>query len=164
MDDGIFLHKVDSVIRHFDGERGWVGVFCPSRVHKKRPAPNFQTVKTDFPTGFNFTKVKEEEKLFEIENNGLLYDVIINNSPYEYGHSLIVPEPEKLMPQILTVESVITAIEIMFQSNQVGLRLMFNSGTFLIFFIFYKITCSNFWSHTDGELKCFRVQMNRLFT
>ena len=65
MAEGYFSHELDSVVRHFEGERGWVGVFCPSRVSKKRPAPNFQTVKTEFPTGFNFTKVKDEEKLFE---------------------------------------------------------------------------------------------------
>ena len=53
--------KVDSQVRHFEGERGWVGLFCPSRVAKKRTAPNFQNVKTDFPTGFNFNKVKDEE-------------------------------------------------------------------------------------------------------
>lgn len=39
------------------------------------------------------------ERLFEIENNGLIYDVIVNNSPYEYCHSLIIPEPERLLPQ-----------------------------------------------------------------
>lgn len=129
MEDGVFLHKMDSVVRHFESERGWVGVFCPSRIEKKRPAPNFQTVKTPFPTGFNFTKVREEEKLFEIENDGIVYDVIVNNSPYEYGHSLIIPEPDKLHPQILNAATVETALEIMMQSNQVGLRLMFNSGS-----------------------------------
>jgi hypothetical protein len=55
--------------------------------------------------------------------------MIVNNSPYEYGHSLLVQEPEKSHVQILTVEIIETALELLFQSNQVGLRMMFNSGT-----------------------------------
>ena len=27
MEDGVFKHPVDAVVRHFDGERGWVGVY-----------------------------------------------------------------------------------------------------------------------------------------
>ena len=58
-------------MRHFEGERGWVGLFCPSRVAKKRTAPNFQNVKTDFPTGFNFNKVKDEESR-DIDENKII--------------------------------------------------------------------------------------------
>ena len=53
--------------------------------------------------------------------------VIINNSPYAYCHSLIVPEPDKHHIQFLTGETIETAIEIMMQSNQIGFKILFNS-------------------------------------
>ena len=33
----------------------------------------------DFPEGFNFTKVKDEENLYQIENNGILSQGNISN-------------------------------------------------------------------------------------
>ena len=129
MENGAFLHPVDGQVRHFEGKRGWVGVFSPVRASKKRSTPNFKTVIQDFPKDkFNFSKVKDEERLFEFENKGKRYEMIINNSPYAFGHSLLVPEPKGEFPQLLTKDAMETAIETMFQSNAVGFRMMFNSS------------------------------------
>ena len=38
---------------------------------------SFHLVIVDFPDGFNFTKVKNEENLYQIENNGVLSQGII---------------------------------------------------------------------------------------
>ena len=57
----------------------------------------------------------------------MLSRVIINNSPYAYCHSLIIPEPEKNHVQLLNGETIETAIELMMQSNQIGFKILFNS-------------------------------------
>merc|ERR1712210_116883 len=128
MEAGAFLHPVDGQVRHFEGKRGWVGVFSPVRASKKRSTPNFKTVIQKFQEEkFNFSKVKDAERLFEIEYKGKKYEMIINNSPYSFGHCLLVPEPTAGFAQLLTRDAMETAIETMFQSNAVGFRMMFNS-------------------------------------
>ena len=131
MEAGAFLHPVDGQVRHFEGKRGWVGVFSPVRASKKRSTPNFKTVIQKFQEEkFNFSKVKDAERLFAIEHKGKNYEMIVNNSPYSFGHSLLVPEPTAGHAQLLTRDAMETAIETMFQSNAVGFRMMFNSSMF----------------------------------
>ena len=81
----------------------------------------------DFPSGFNFNKIKSDEHLYQIENNGILSRVIINNSPYAHCHSLIVPEPEKEHVQLLSGTTIEVALELMMQSNHIGYKILFNS-------------------------------------
>jgi len=126
--EGYFKHRHDvHNVKDFPGKRGWVGVYCPARVEGKREPPSFDSVIADFPSGFNFNKIKSDEHLYQIENNGILSRVIINNSPYAHCHSLIVPEPEKEHVQLLSGTTIEVALELMMQSNQIGYKILFNS-------------------------------------
>jgi len=157
-----FLHPVDGQVRHFEGKRGWVGVFSPVRASKKRSTPNFKTVIQKFQEEkFNFSKVKNAERLFEIEHKGKRYEMIVNNSPYSFGHSLLVPEPNAGLPQLLTKDAMETAIETMFQSNCVGFRMMFNSSKFFKFEA--RIILNNFSLRLRfGQPSAFSVLLQRL--
>ncbi|KAJ4444734.1 hypothetical protein ANN_06531 [Periplaneta americana] len=75
-------------------------------------------------------KVKEEEYLFEIKNTSAVnssgHFLIINVSPLEYGHSLLVPSLHSCLPQIVTLESLQLLIEVLLLSNSPALRVGFN--------------------------------------
>jgi len=58
------------------------------------------------------TLVKDNERLYNIESNGIISQVIINNSPYAHCHSLIIPEPEMKHIQFLTGETIEMACEL----------------------------------------------------
>lgn len=66
----------------------------------------------------------DPDPLPEAEQDALL---IINDSPLEQGHVLLVPEPEKLLPQTLTRASVLRALELVLLSSDPAFRVGFNS-------------------------------------
>jgi hypothetical protein len=72
-------------------------------------------------TKFNFTKVKDEEYLFEIKNtsaaDSLRHFLIINVSPLEYGHSLLLPALFGCLPQVATLESIQLIVEVLLLSG-----------------------------------------------
>ncbi|CAG5132833.1 unnamed protein product, partial [Candidula unifasciata] len=53
--------------------------------------------------------------------------VIVNVSPMEYGHCLLVPQIDSHRPQVLTQTGIQVAIETMLLSGHRGLRMGFNS-------------------------------------
>ncbi|KAL8622892.1 hypothetical protein ACOMHN_027013 [Nucella lapillus] len=53
--------------------------------------------------------------------------LVINVSPIEYGHCLLVPQIDTCMPQIVTEMSLRVALEMLLLSNHRGYRLSFNS-------------------------------------
>lgn len=53
--------------------------------------------------------------------------VVINVSPLEYGHVLLVPDVDACRPQILTEEALILSLEMMLLSKHRGFRVGFNS-------------------------------------
>nr|XP_039260252.1 GDP-D-glucose phosphorylase 1-like [Styela clava] len=53
--------------------------------------------------------------------------IIINNSPYEFGHSLLVPEVYKLHIQSITLNAIKMGIEVLLRSSHTGFRVMYNS-------------------------------------
>ena len=52
----------------------------------------------DFPDGFNFTKVKDEENLYQIENNGILSQGNILNCTCCALNAQGLPSSRKLSP------------------------------------------------------------------
>nr|CDS32448.1 conserved hypothetical protein [Hymenolepis microstoma] len=101
------------------------------RFNKRREPTPFKMV--DEPLSediFNFTKIKPRETLFhlnfkEIENcDG---KVIANASPFEFCHSLIVPNCDKLYNQVLRKFPLHLALKVMLLSANDYLCLGFNS-------------------------------------
>lgn len=123
-----FLHPVDSITRKIPGKKGYIGVMCPSRADKKRPTVSFNKVLEQFNLEqFHFGKVGLVETLFKIKHlNGGESSIIINNSPYERCHSLMVYELEKRFPQMLTVDALRSAFEVALMSSHPGFRMLYN--------------------------------------
>ncbi|VDL46852.1 unnamed protein product [Hymenolepis diminuta] len=102
-----------------------------SRFNKRREPTAFKMI--DEPVSankFNFTKIEPVETLLhfnfrEIENcDG---NIIANVSPFEFGHSLIVPNCDKLYNQVLRKSPLHMALTTMLLSANDYLCLGFNS-------------------------------------
>ncbi|GFY50580.1 GDP-D-glucose phosphorylase 1 [Trichonephila inaurata madagascariensis] len=88
---------------------------------------------------FHFGKVNEKEIIFRIQpehwrelkskDNTEIYKhaLLINVSPLEFGHSLLVPYIDKCLPQVLNFDALRLAIEIILISSDSYFRLGFNS-------------------------------------
>ncbi|XP_068128583.1 GDP-D-glucose phosphorylase 1 [Hyperolius riggenbachi] len=109
------------------------------------------------PSQFNFTKIKSEEILFEMircspekaanmespDSNHVVSDrttestlpkvwqrrilVVVNVSPLEFGHVLIIPEPSLCLNQILIPDLMLFGLESILLSGHPGFRVGFNS-------------------------------------
>lgn len=103
------------------------------RFNKRRQPQKMESVSQPFnPAAFNFTKVQSEEILFELcPNHRTVSDdhhlMIINKSPLEYGHSLVAPSVYSCLPQVLTEESMLLALETSLLSSHRGFHVGFNS-------------------------------------
>ncbi|CAB4058479.1 VTC2 [Lepeophtheirus salmonis] len=87
--------------------------------------------KYGFLAHFHFGKVNESEILFEIkeknEKDPRRHSILINASPFETFHSLLVPDIQSQTPQKLSQKAIELALCIIFQSGSRSLRLAFNS-------------------------------------
>jgi GDP-D-glucose phosphorylase len=72
-------------------------------------------------TKFNFTKVKKEEYLFKITKNSGTdsagHFLVINVSPLEYGHALLLPDLFGCLPQVVTLGSLQFIVEVLLLSG-----------------------------------------------
>ncbi|XP_031558867.1 GDP-D-glucose phosphorylase 1-like [Actinia tenebrosa] len=139
MEKGCFRYTLDHVkCRTIPGEQGFVAQFNDKRTTKRRKPPRITDIRQPFnPDNFNFNKIKEGEKLFSFcpeEEDTMLQDaekstnlIIINDSPVDVGHVLLVPSINKCLPQVLTEESLHLALDMMLLSKHRGLRVCWNS-------------------------------------
>lgn len=104
------------------------------RARLRRPPAELNSINEPFnPDKFNFNKIKAEEKIFNlIPKNHNIEDqsnnfVIVNVSPLEYGHVLLIPNPEKCNAQILTIDSLRLAVEFSLLNSNPFFRVAFNS-------------------------------------
>lgn len=130
MRDGHFRYQLDKVeTKIIPGEKKYVAQLNVKRATERRKPQEITIVKQQFDAKqFNFTKIKSEEILFELEkvaSNSICNGenlkrrtlVIVNVSPLEYGHILIVPDIDAFFPQILNQFAIKTALECMLLSN-----------------------------------------------
>ncbi|XP_060709670.1 GDP-D-glucose phosphorylase 1 [Hemiscyllium ocellatum] len=121
--------------RVLPGPRGLVVQLNPERARERRPPQEILSLRQPFdPQRFNFTRIPGREVLFRLRRRGLgeAEDeaealLVINVSPLEWGHVLLLPEPSRRLPQLLTRESVLRALELLFLSSDPGFRVGFNS-------------------------------------
>lgn len=136
--DGVLKFKFANAVqkRQLDGKYSLQCYLNVNRLTMKRKAQQMNSVRLTSvkKDEFNFTKIKENEKLFDFIVEGresaeksIRGSVIVNNAPIEFCSSLLVLELEKCLPQLFTQESLLLALYVCASSSSKHLRLGFNS-------------------------------------
>ncbi|KAL0320825.1 UNVERIFIED_CONTAM: GDP-L-galactose phosphorylase 1 [Sesamum radiatum] len=146
MQRGLFRYDVTACeTKVIPGEYGFIAQLNEGRHLKKRPT-EFRVDKVLQPfdeNKFNFTKVGQEEVLFQFEasednevqffpNEPIDIDnspsvVAINVSPIEYGHVLLIPRILECLPQRIDRESFLLALYMAVEAGNPYFRLGYNS-------------------------------------
>ncbi|KDP39175.1 hypothetical protein JCGZ_00932 [Jatropha curcas] len=143
---GLFRYDVTACeTKVIPGQYGFIAQLNEGRHLKKRPT-EFRVDKVLQPfdgNKFNFTKVGQEEVLFQfeasedgevqfypsvpidVENSPSV--VAINVSPIEYGHVLLIPRILECLPQRIDRESLLLAIYMAAEAGNPYFRLGYNS-------------------------------------
>lgn len=146
MQKGLFRYDVTACeTKVIQGRCGFIAQLNEGRHLKKRPT-EFQVDKVLQPfdaNKFNFTKVGQEEGLFQFEpseddevhfvplapidvdNSPSV--VAINVSPIEYGHVLLIPRILECLPQRIDYESFLLALHMAIEAGNPYFRLGYNS-------------------------------------
>ncbi|GMJ15993.1 vitamin c defective 2, GDP-l-galactose phosphorylase [Hibiscus trionum] len=146
MQRGLFRYDVTACeTKVIPGEYGFIAQLNEGRHLKKRPT-EFRVDKVLQPfdgNKFNFTKVGQEEVLFQfeasedgevqffpnapidVENSPSV--VAINVSPIEYGHVLLIPRIFECLPQKIDRESFLLALYMAAEAGNPYFRLGYNS-------------------------------------
>ncbi|PKI46060.1 hypothetical protein CRG98_033554 [Punica granatum] len=146
MQRGLFRYDVTACeTKVIPGKNGFIAQLNEGRHLKKRPT-EFRVDKVLQPfdgNKFNFTKVGQEEVLFQFEASGdgeaqffpeAPIDaenspsvVAINVSPIEYGHVLLIPRILDCLPQRIDHESFLLALHMVVEADNPFFRLGYNS-------------------------------------
>ena len=146
---GLFRYDVTACpTRTLAGPLGFVAQLNEGRATKKRPTEfAVDAVCAPFdPCKFNFTRADEAEVLFQFEpcavsdrSCRLGYSekpgavrssphlLLINVSPIEYGHVLLVPHALSALPQQVAPDTLLLALHLARQSDNPYFRVGFNS-------------------------------------
>ncbi|XP_025068247.1 GDP-D-glucose phosphorylase 1 [Alligator sinensis] len=153
MKQGLFRYPLGELqTRILPGEMHFVAQLNIQRGLERRKPQDIQSVRQRFdPQQFHFSKIKPGEILFcltrshsphvpaggqapaqdgaeprlpETPNRVL---VVINVSPLEFGHVLLIPDPMLCLPQVLTQELLHFGLEAVLLSTHPGFRVGFNS-------------------------------------
>lgn len=142
---GLFRYDVTACeTKVLPGEYGFIAQLNEGRHLKKRPTEFRvdQVLQPFDPSKFNFTKAAREELLFCFECGSELQDgeffteaavgdgtnaVIINVSPIEYGHVLLVPKIVDQIPQQIDTDSLELALNMAVEARNPFFRLGYNS-------------------------------------
>lgn len=144
-DRGLFRYDVTACeTKVLHGENGFVAQLNEGRHSKKRPTEfRVDEVLQPFdPKKFNFTKVGQEEVLFRFEEsedgvskysesatieNASPNVIVINVSPIEYGHILLVPRVMDCIPQRIDPDTLLLALHMTAEVNNPFFRVGYNS-------------------------------------
>lgn len=144
MEKGLFRYRLgDLQTRILPGPHGYVAQLNIQRGIERRKPQEILSIQQEFnTTQFNFNKINPEEVIFEmikdteqdtaLQDNGQLHQpckmvVLVNVSPLEFGHCLLVPDPSCCFPQVLTRFATQVGIESVLLSSDAGFRVGFNS-------------------------------------
>ncbi|KAL6444083.1 hypothetical protein ACFW04_001792 [Cataglyphis niger] len=110
------------------GKYKFLAQLNPDRAQYRRTPESITSMLQSFnSTGFNFTKLTQQEILFDIGNGDTNDIIAINASPLEQGHCLVLTERLKCLPQVMTEYSLYKVVELCLLSNSWSLRAAFNS-------------------------------------
>lgn len=91
----------------------WQFQLNPDRAQSRRAPESITSMLQPFsPIGFNFTKLTQQEILFDIGNGDTNDIIAINASPLEQSHCLLLTERLKCLPQIMTEYSLHKVLEL----------------------------------------------------
>ncbi|XP_045504652.1 GDP-D-glucose phosphorylase 1 isoform X2 [Colias croceus] len=124
----VFRYKVDNLKQKIEGP--YVFQFNPYRNAKRRPPEQIDDVCQAFDKNkFNFCKVSPEEVIFQFwrENKNDVHTILVNVSPINKYHSLLCPSVNKMLPQMITLESLQLVIDLYTMAGDRDLRIGFNS-------------------------------------
>ncbi|OBS60687.1 hypothetical protein A6R68_08153 [Neotoma lepida] len=134
---GLFRYRLEDLqTQILPGSVGFVAQLNIERGAQRRRPQNIQSVRQAFdPEQFNFNKIRPGEVLFRLQRqpNGPAAAkqedilVVINVSPLEWGHVLLVPEPAHGLPQRLLPGVLRAGLEAVLLSLHPGFRVGFNS-------------------------------------
>ncbi|KAM5291489.1 GDP-D-glucose phosphorylase 1 isoform 1-T3 [Glossophaga mutica] len=137
MELGLFRYRLGELqTQTLPGTVGFVVQLNVERGVQRRAPQNISSMRQAFdPKQFNFTKIRPGEVLFRLRRKpdlpgGLQQEdilVVVNVSPLEWGHVLLVPEPARGLPQRLLPGALRAGLEAVLLSSHPGFRVGFNS-------------------------------------
>ncbi|XP_024622272.1 GDP-D-glucose phosphorylase 1 [Neophocaena asiaeorientalis asiaeorientalis] len=138
MELGLFRYCLGELqTQTLPGAVGFVAQLNVERGVQRRSPQNIRSVRQAFdPEQFNFNQIRPGEVLFRLHREpdlpsaALQQDdilVVINVSPLEWGHVLLVPEPTRGLPQRLLPGALQAGVEAVLLSSHPGFRVGFNS-------------------------------------
>ncbi|KAJ4766375.1 GDP-L-galactose phosphorylase 1 [Rhynchospora pubera] len=147
MRQGLFRYDVTACeTKVIPGPQGFIAQLNEGRHLKKRPTEFRvdQVLQPFDPAKFNFTKVGQEEVLFQFQNGGTINKsyfletagvnpaiapniVAINVSPIEYGHVLLIPRVLDCVPQQIDQDGILLALHMAAEASNPYFRLGYNS-------------------------------------
>lgn len=137
MELGLFRYCLGELqTQTLPGAVGFVAQLNVERGVQRRRPQNIRSVRQPFdPEQFNFNRIRPGEVLFRLLREPGLPDVlqqedilvVINVSPLEWGHVLLVPEPSRGLPQRLLPGALRAGLEAVLLSSHPGFRVGFNS-------------------------------------
>jgi len=120
--------------RVLSGQFSFLAQYQPNRAKMRRtPQAMHSLTQQPDPAKFNFTKVDElKELVFELKNLDEKQEhgrniLLINVSPIDQGHCLLVPNVEALLPQQVTEAAALAALHLLCLSTSPDIRIGFNS-------------------------------------
>lgn len=137
MELGLFRYCLGELqTQTLPGAVGFVAQLNVERGTQRRRPQNIRSVRQPFDSEqFNFNKIQPGEVLFRLrrepgvpcvpQQEDIL--VMINISPLEWGHVLLVPEPAQGLPQRLLPGALQAGLEAVLLSTHPGFRVGFNS-------------------------------------
>ncbi|XP_066980394.1 GDP-D-glucose phosphorylase 1-like isoform X1 [Macrobrachium rosenbergii] len=146
-DAGVFNYKTDDVqTKIVPGKYNIVTQLNSNRLKLRRRPEDFRKILEPCnPERFNFTKIKPQEVLVEMQycetcikglqsekcehENCLHGSLIINAAPICFSHSLIVPYLDQLRPQVTEGEGLTLALHTVLLAQTSDFRVGFNSLT-----------------------------------
>lgn len=137
MELGLFRYRLGELqTQTLPGAVGFVAQLNVERGTQRRRPQNIRSMRQPFDSEqFNFNKIQPGEVLFRLrrepgvpcvpQQEDIL--VMINISPLEWGHVLLVPEPAQGLPQRLLPGALQAGLEAVLLSAHPGFRVGFNS-------------------------------------
>lgn len=147
LNKGHFRYVLDDLgTKIVPGKFGFIAQLNTKRVTERRSPQLITSISEPFnPSVFNFTKIGQHEIMFEIKrqndnspskistaSKNIKYKckrnlVVLNTSPLEYCHSLLLPDVDGCHSQLLNGDAITSGLETLLLSSNQGLRLGFNS-------------------------------------